>query len=500
MPRSEENILDYEPVTPGRKQRVEDPSFTKAESLFEESPQKVGNTVRDHQRQAQPSALSYFPEKNANWLVRRGHTVSFIGVFVFTIAVYLRPYELIPALMPLKTMAFWIAVATILVFVPTQLGLEGNLTSRPREVNLLLLLALAVLLSVPFADDPVNSFNAFVDFLKVVLMFIVMVNVIRTENRWKLLLLLLLIISCFLSASALRDYSAGLELVEDIRVTGRIGNMFDNPNDMALHLVTMVPISVGLLLSTRNRLLKVFGVSCAILMIGGIVVTFSRGGLVGLIFALGVLVWKLRRRNSFLVIVATIVLGGAFIMFAPGGIASRFSTIFDQDEGSSVSARKDDLKRSLLVTLRHPLFGIGIGNFILRSNRAVATHNSYTQVSAEVGIAAMALYVLFIITPLKRLRSLERETMVDRKKSRYYYLAIGVQASIVGYMVCSFFASVAFLWYVYYLVALGVCLTRLYEIKQGITVSGTARSNSVDRFKQGAERSGILNPQPRISG
>ena len=30
-------------------------------------------------------------------------------------------------------------------------------------------------------------------------------------------------------------------------------------------------------------------------------------------------------------------------------------------------------------------------------------------------------------------------------------------------MVCSFFASVAYLWYVYYLVGYAVCLRRLYE-------------------------------------
>ncbi len=477
MPTSKEKFLDYEPVTAGRARRVEDPDSAESEGFFADPFEKRKNGYDDERVQAEPPALSSFPVKNANWLVRRGHAVSFIGVFLFTIAVYLRPYELIPALMPLRTMAFWIAAATILVFVPTQLGLEGNLTSRPREVNLLLLLCLAVLLSIPFADDPSNSFNSFTDFLKVVLIFIVMVNVIRTENRWKLLLLLLLAISCYLGGSALANYRAGLQMVEGNRVTGSIGNMFANPNDMALHLVTMVPISVALLLSTRNPLMKVFYFACAILMIAGIVVTFSRGGLVGLILALGVLVWKLRRRNRFLVVAATVILGCAFIMFAPGGVASRFSSIFDQDQASSVGARKDDLKRSLIITLRHPLVGIGIGNFMLRSNRALATHNSYTQVSAEVGIAAMVLYIMFIVIPLKRLRALERQSESGRKKSRFYYLAIGMQASLIGYMVCSFFASVAFLWYVYYLVALSVCLTRLYEIEQGIAVSGAAKSD-----------------------
>ena len=46
---------------------------------------------------------------------------------------------------------------------------------------------------------------------------------------------------------------------------------------------------------------------------------------------------------------------------------------------------------------------------------------------------------------------------------RYHYLSIALQASLVGYMVASFFASVAYLWYIYYLVAYAVCLRRIYD-------------------------------------
>src|SRR6185369_10293287 len=216
---------------------------------------------------------------------------------------------------------------------------------------------------------------------------------------------------------------------------------------------------------------KLFYSGCAILMLGGIAVTFSRGGFLGLFGAAGVVIWKLRSRHRFLVVVATAVLVGALLLFAPGAIADRFSSVFDKDQGSSVSARKDDLKRSLLVTARHPIFGIGIGNYMFRSNRALATHNSYTQVSSELGIAGFVLYVLFMITPLKRVRAIEKRHSDTNVKTRYYYLAVCMQASIAGYMVSSFFASVAFLWYVYYLVGLALCLSRLYEIEQGIGVS-----------------------------
>ena len=60
-----------------------------------------------------------------------------------------------------------------------------------------------------------------------------------------------------------------------------------------------------------------------------------------------------------------------------------------------------------------------------------------------------------------------RETFETRSNSHYYYLAVGLQASLLGYMVSSFFLSVAYVWYVYYLVAFAVCLRRLYEAETG---------------------------------
>jgi len=40
---------------------------------------------------------------------------------------------------------------------------------------------------------------------------------------------------------------------------------------------------------------------------------------------------------------------------------------------------------------------------------------------------------------------------------------VGLQASLIGYMVSAFFAAVAYQWYAYYLVAFGVCLYRMYD-------------------------------------
>jgi O-antigen ligase len=101
------------------------------------------------------------------------------------------------------------------------------------------------------------------------------------------------------------------------------------------------------------------------------------------------------------------------------------------------------------------------------SYSGLVTHNSYTQVAAEMGMPALALYTMFIVTPFRRLGQVGRETFVKRAHSRYYYLSICLQASLLGYMVTSFFASVAYYWYIYYVAAYAVCLRRIYESETG---------------------------------
>ena len=105
-----------------------------------------------------------------------------------------------------------------------------------------------------------------------------------------------------------------------------------------------------------------------------------------------------------------------------------------------------------------------------------------------MGVAALVFYTLFIVTPLKRLRQIEREQFENRHSSHFYYLTIGMQASLVTYMVDSFFASVAYQWYVYYLVAYAICLRRIYDMEHGAAKEPEGIAAS-DR-KRGAKRKG----------
>lgn len=404
---------------------------------------------------------------------RSGHALSYVGLFLFTTVLYFRPYEIFPALSAFSSrLALVFALLTLLAFVPTQWMLEGRLSARTREVELVLLLCVAALLSVPLAVSRSEAIAAFSDvFLKAVVVFIVMINVVRTERRLHGLLWLSLLVSIVLSASALNDYRLGNFTVEGYRTKGIIGAMFDDPNDMALHLVTMMPVAVALMLGASGLLKKIGWGACAALIVAGIVVTFSRGGFLGLAAVALVLGWKLGRRNP-LSIVLGLACMVAFFAFAPGNYAERVGSIFSPnfDAAGSGSQRRELLAESVNVALRRPLFGAGMDNFHMLSVHDKPTHNAYTQVAAELGLPALAIYLMFMLTPLRRLGQIERETDPVRDVPHYrrlHYLAIGLQAGFIGFMVGSFFLSVAFYWFLYYLVGYAVCLRRIYETGPG---------------------------------
>jgi len=467
--RKQFELQDYEPVIPSpRQKRASILDASEEVSVVRPLDASLADSVRSLTSVVSPSIsvptlrVVDAPEPAESpavkgELLKRGHSLTYLGVFTFTFLVYLRPYELFPSLAWLSRSALVVAVLTLAVFIPTQLGLENRISARLREVKLAVALLVTGLLSIPLALEPARAFQSLIEFSKVIVIFIVMVNVVRTEKRLLRLLLLVLFVGCLLSLSALSDYAHGNLAMRGQRIAGLIGGLFSNPNDLALHVVTMIPISVALLLASRGLLRKSVYLGASLLLAVGLVATFSRAGFIGFVCVVVFLVWKLAGRNRVIFATAALTVLLLGLMLAPGEYRDRLTTTGDD----SALARSDDLKRSLLIAARHPLFGVGMDNYILYSNTAHATHNSYTQVAAEMGLIAFVFYFGFLLSPFKGLRRLEQATRKLAKKPRAHYLAIGLQASLVGYLVVSFFASVAFVWYAYYLVAYAICLQRL---------------------------------------
>src|SRR5438132_7222102 len=143
-------------------------------------------------------------------------------------------------------------------------------------------------------------------------------------------------------------------------------------------------------------------------MISAVILTFSRGGFLSLLVASAFLAYKLGYRRRLTIAVAGVVVLLTLLALAPGNYPVRLASIFvpSLDPVGSAGMRREILLRSILTAIRHPLLGIGMGNFHIVSIREMVSHNAYTQVAADMGMAALVTYTMFIVTALKNLDQL----------------------------------------------------------------------------------------------
>jgi O-antigen ligase len=465
-----EKLNDF--FEPTKKLLSEEPETTKVsnnqEKILDElkSPLTYADQINQAKKNKEIAKDRKLLSKDG-WLAKNGHTLSFAGLFLFTFWLYFRPYELL-GIESLKTLALYFALATILIFVPTQFTTEGNITARPPEIIYLLLFTLFALISVPVGRSPSESWAIFNDvFIKVVLMFIVMINVLRNEFRLRAMIWLSLGIGAYLSYNAFDLYQKGVFKTEGYRVSVDMGGMFGNPNELATHFVMFVPVAVALAISAKTMVMKLVYFAVSLLFIAGIMVTFSRGAFIGLIVCSFVLAWKIGRNKRVLVMSISAISSAVFLAVAPGGYGLRVLSILipGLDPVGSADQRKELLIRSIWVTLRNPQ-GVGMGMFRIMNDTGHETHNAYTQVSAELGILALVVYLLLLTSPIRRLSAIEREMYRNKDFSWIYYLSIGLQVSIIAYMISSFFGSFAYNWFVYYPIAYAVALRRIYLMQQ----------------------------------
>jgi putative inorganic carbon (hco3(-)) transporter len=302
-----------------------------------------------------------------------------------------------------------------------------------------------------------------------VIIFILMVNLIDTRGRifsmWKLVV----ICGAALGVGAIKSYIKGEFTAQGLRIEGLVGGMFENPNDLATALDLLLPFAVALTLISKGRA-RLLYLACAALLALGVVFTLSRGGFLGLIASSGVLLWKLGRSRRLKTTLGVALICGILLAVMPGGYGSRIATIFntEQDQTGSAQLRSELMKRAASIAISRPIVGVGMGNFHIYSIREKRAHNAYLEIAAELGVMGLIAYLILILVPLRSLHRIERQTMGMRSKSEreMYWLSVSIQAAFIAYLVCSFFSSIQYLWYLYYTAAYAVALKQIHAAEE----------------------------------
>lgn len=400
------------------------------------------------------------PERN-DW--------AFTWLLVFTAVLFFRPQDIFPPLAVLR-LAEMSAIAGLVALVFGRLSRGQTLTRMTPEFAGVIALGALILLLAPFSIWFGGTVGVFTDqYSKVILVYLLAVNVIDSPKRLERLTWVLVLAVGYVAFRAVFDYARGVNMLRGgTRVMGSVGGMMQNPNDLALNMVVFLPLAAFLAMRPGPAMRRLVGAGCAFFMMGAVVASGSRGGSLGFVAMLLVLAVTVVRQRPALVFAGALAVMCA-LPLVPSSYWQRIASITDasKDDVQSSQARKRLYAESFDAFLENPFTGVGAGQFKdwnpgKRVEAWHESHNVWLQVGAEIGIAGLAVFLFLVfrafyaVSQTRRLvaRLRQRDQITSDESVTFDAYAAAMTASLVGWVVCSMFSSVAYSWTFYYLLAL----------------------------------------------
>ena len=201
-------------------------------------------------------------------------------------------------------------------------------------------------------------------------------------------------------------YSSDAWLDEEMfeEIAGRAVGSLDNPNMLGEYLILVIPIAVAMFIGRGEGMRRTASCLCIGIMGVCLILTWSRGAWLGLIFAALVFLFMWHHRSMWLVLA-----GAAAIpmlpYILPQSIISRFASIGDLTD-SSTSYRVHIWHSSVSMIADHPFTGIGVGEGAWRQlyplytymgvEQAPHSHNLYLQIWLELGLTGILVFLAFL--------------------------------------------------------------------------------------------------------
>ena len=252
----------------------------------------------------------------------------------------------------------------------------------------------------------------------------------------------------------------------------RVSSTFGNPNMLGHYLILLIPLGGAKLLSARSPLARLWYFGCCGVMCVCMILTFSRGAWLGLLFAGLVFLVCLAPRLLFLSPLAVI----ALFLVLPDTVVERFTSIGDLADRST--SYRVNIWLGTLKMLRdgYWLTGVGPGEsafnkiypfYSYESIVAPHSHNLFLQIVADAGIVALLVFLWILLRHARTLgAALWSETDPESR-----LLQIGFASGTFGFLVqamtdYSFYNYRVMLLFWAFL-ALGQCSARRSRLAEG---------------------------------
>lgn len=426
-----------------------------------------------------------------------GGKAAFVVLWLFTFAVFGRPEDIVGSLGILHLPMVLGITSTVLLMGAL---LTGTVRFRmPRELAIVLLLTCWFILGVPFAYWRGGSLQVLTDlWFKTVLSFFLLTQTMTSVERIRKIIWVI-ILSELISTLASIILQGGSAIQEGERLVGVNQGMF-GWNFLGIALSVTLPFIAMLYVTERSFLRTTILLATLGSSMWMLVLTASRGGVVGVVFSI-ILTWiyvlrgTSRGRILGIIIALCMVLS---VVKAPGVFFARLQSLWNSDTPTSnadtASAEESTAEREALVrhaigyTLENPILGVGIGDFpVINGDKYGAsgwygTHNTFLQFSAEAGIPALLMFLFLLATMLKHAKKCAAIFAGVDEKIRL--LGRAAQVSILSLIVAGFFAHIAYEYLIYYLAGITAGLwavSTAYEKNSQNQTAGAPAIHAVPR-------------------
>jgi len=384
----------------------------------------------------------------------------YIGIYLFFLYSYLRPYDFIPALRVLR-ITMLIEVVTLLAWL-----LKLVITKAEIKWNMLswyyLFFMGVVGITVITAENNFFAYEAFFDMIIFFVIFVIATNIVDSLNRLNKIIWLLLLIHFYFAINGISTFVGEQHLSAGQYTSGRVSHGYiGDENDFALIINTMIPFAFFGLFYFRRKAKIISGILLATFVLA-VISSFSRGGWIGLVCVITYCIINTKRKVISLVIV--LLLSLTVLLFAPSGYWTEINTVTDINE-STAESRLKYWEAAFRMFIDHPIVGVGAGNggvhmpsYIRWETRdpntqwGVTFHGTLPQVLAELGGLGIACYMLMIITAFKLLYRIKNRKVGEGGDHLSQYMANSIIGSLIAYFSCATFLSTLYyphLWALY---------------------------------------------------
>ncbi|MCL2588750.1 MAG: O-antigen ligase family protein [Oscillospiraceae bacterium] len=259
------------------------------------------------------------------------------------------------------------------------------------------------------------------------------------------------------------------EMFDFARVVGTLAN----PNVLGTYFLLVLPLTFAGLLISRTNQGRLYFLGCAGIMCLCLVLTFSRGAYLGILFAAAVFALLLDRRFIVPGILAVIVI----FLAMPEAIIHRFFSIGDLTD-TSTSYRVFIWLGTISMLRDYWFSGVGPGEaawdmvypaYSFATIIAPHSHNLFLQITVDAGAPGLLVFLAVIYQYLKASFAALRRKVQGAQR----FLVIAGISAVVGFLVMSMtdytfynFRVLLFFWAV---LAVGVIATRYDKLDEGGT-------------------------------